>query len=285
MKLATFSTADKPARVGMVTPAGIVDIARLNTDIPTTMLQLIEQWASAGPLVSALAEATPHFQLSEVTLHAPVPRPRKILAIGLNYADHVAESHLKTPLVQTWFAKMPTAACGPFDDVELPTVSEQLDHEVELVFFIGKKCRNLLPSEAKGAIFGYCVGNDFTVRDWQFASSQWTIGKSFDTHAPMGPWLTTADEIDPHGLDLRLLVNGEIRQQSNTRNLIFDCFAQVEYLSKAMTLEPGDAVFTGTCGGVGFSRKPPQWLREGDLIRVEIAKLGHIENRVARNLG
>lgn len=279
MKLVTFST-NGMTRIGIVSADGVIDVARHGGSIPLEMLDLISEWDRHFVRLTAIARAQPDLPLSQVKLHAPVPRPRKILALGLNYADHIAETGAAMPTVQTWFAKMPTAASGPFDPIELPAVSEQLDHECELVFFIGKTCRNVPRTQAKDVIFGYCVGNDVTVRDWQFASSQWVLGKSFDSHAPMGPWLTTADEIDPHTLGIRLSVNGEMRQSSDTRHLVFDCYAQVEHLSKAMTLEPGDVIFTGTCGGVGISRKPPLWLASGDVVRVEIDGLGHIENVV-----
>lgn len=149
---------------------------------------------------------------------------------------------------------------------------------------IGERCRHVPRAEAAGVIFGYCIGNDVSVRDWQFKTSQFILGKSFDTHAPIGPWIVTSDSIDPHCLDIRCLVNGEVRQKSNTRQFVFDCHAMVEYLSKVMTLEPGDLVFTGTPAGVGAVRKPPVWLREGDRVRVEIEGIGWIENRIVREM-
>jgi 2-keto-4-pentenoate hydratase/2-oxohepta-3-ene-1,7-dioic acid hydratase in catechol pathway len=210
-----------------------------------------------------------------------VPRPGKILGIGLNYADHVAESGMATPADQLWFAMMNTAANGPYAPIDLPRVSEQLDYEAEMVFVIGKRCRHVSREQAREAIFGYCVGNDVSVRDWQLRTSQFVLGKSFDGHAPFGPWLVTPDELgNPHELGIRCFVNDEKRQDSNTRELIFDCYQQVEHLSKVMTLEPGDVIFSGTPGGVGVGFKPPRWLREGDRVRVEIDGLGAIENIV-----
>ncbi|MEJ2459569.1 MAG: fumarylacetoacetate hydrolase family protein [Novosphingobium sp.] len=171
---------------------------------------------------------------------------------------------------------------GPYDPIELPVVSDDLDYEAELVMVIGRRARNVPQSRAHEVIFGYCAGNDVSVRDWQLRVSQWTIGKSFETHAPFGPWITTADEADGSDLDIRCLVNGEVRQSSNTKHLLFDCHAQVAFLSKVMTLEPGDVIFTGTPGGVGMGSQPPAYLEADDRVRVEIDKLGHIENRVVR---
>ncbi len=279
MRLATFSHRDA-ARVGIVVGEGIIDLALHGADLPREMSELIARWSQLQPRLSALEDRPPDLPLAGVQLHAPVPRPRSIFAIGLNYADHIAESGLEKPKHQTWFSKAVTAVSGPFDAIELPAVSEQLDYECELVLVIGKRCRNVPRERAAEVIFGYCAGNDVSVRDWQLRTGQWMIGKSFDTHAPTGPWITTADAIDPHQLDIRCLVNGQERQKSNTRNLVFDCFAQVEHLTRAITLEPGDLLFTGTCGGVAAAHKPPLWLKAGDMVRVEISSLGAIENRV-----
>lgn len=279
MKLATFSTSSAD-RIGVVVADGVVDVGKHVPGVPVAMRDLIAQWPAFGAKVAALAQRAADFPMSAVSLRPPVPEPRKIFAIGLNYADHIAESGLEMPKHQVWFSKAVTAVNGPFDDIELPTVSEQLDYECELVAVIGKRCRNVSKAQAREVIFGYCAGNDVSVRDWQLRSSQWVVGKSFDTHAPFGPWITTGDSIDPHALEIRCLVNGTVRQHSNTRHLVFDCFDQVEYLSKAVTLEPGDLLFTGTCGGVAAAHKPPVWLKVGDRVRVEIDGLGSIENRV-----
>ena len=165
---------------------------------------------------------------------------------------------------------------GPFDPVQVPTPA--CDYEVEMVAVIGAGGRNLGKADAPAAVFGWCVGNDVTERMWQHRTPQWSLGKSFDTHAPFGPWITTADEIaDPHALDLRCLINGETRQNSNTKNLVFDVWAQIEHLSTAMTLEPGDVIFTGTPGGVGAAMNPRQFLKAGDVMRCEVNGLGAIE--------
>jgi 2-keto-4-pentenoate hydratase/2-oxohepta-3-ene-1,7-dioic acid hydratase in catechol pathway len=213
-----------------------------------------------------------------VKLEAPVQRPGKIFAIGLNYADHIAESKMETPQRQVWFTKAQTSVNGPFDDIEIAAGTATSDYEVELVAVIGKGGKHLSAADAPAAIFGYCVGNDVTERMWQHAGPQWSLGKSFDTHAPMGPWIVTADEVgDPHDLGLRCYVNGEKRQDSNTSNLVFDIWQQVEHLSVGMTLEPGDCLFTGTPGGVGAAMDPRQFLQPGDVVRCEVDGLGHIE--------
>lgn len=280
MRLATFSSADA-ARPGVIVDDGVLDISRHIKGAPRTMIDLIADWQHFRPKLELLARTPADFRLDAVKLHAPVMRPRMIFAIGLNYADHIAESGLETPRYQIWFAKAVTAVTGPFDPIELPAVSHQLDYEGEMVAVIGKQCRNVPRERAKEVIFGYCAGDDVSVRDWQLRTSQWLIGKSFDSHAPIGPWITTADAVDPHALGLRCLVNGEQRQNTNTRHMVFDCHAQVEYLTQAVTLEPGDLLFTGTCGGVAAAHKPPRWLHAGDVVRVEIEGLGAIENRVA----
>jgi 2-keto-4-pentenoate hydratase/2-oxohepta-3-ene-1,7-dioic acid hydratase in catechol pathway len=202
------------------------------------MVSLLE----AGDVVfdrirEAMGAGVPRRPLADVALTAPV-RPRKFWAIGLNYADHVAESGLATPENLTVFAKAITSVAGPYDDVERPAVSDMLDYEGELGFVIGRRCRHVSAEDAPSAIAGYLIVNDFTVRDWQVMTAQWDLGKSFDTHGPMGPWIVTPDEIgNPHALDLRTYVNGEVRQSSNTCNLIFDCFRQLEIISQACTLE------------------------------------------------
>jgi 2-keto-4-pentenoate hydratase/2-oxohepta-3-ene-1,7-dioic acid hydratase in catechol pathway len=229
----------------------------------------VEQAASSGQIAVA-----------DVTLLPPIPRPSKFFAVGLNYADHAAESGVETPEFPVVFAKMPSAIIGPFGEIWRPRVSTALDYEGELGFVIGKRCRHVSREQAGEVIAGYTIINDVSVRDWQWRSPQWTLGKSFDTHAPMGPCLVTSDQIDPHNLSIRTLVNASPRQEANTRDLIFDCFALVEHLSQVCTLEPGDLVATGTPGGVGAVENPPRYLAPGDVVRVEIEGIGAIENQV-----
>jgi len=278
MRLVTFETGGTQ-RIGVVTDEGIVDLS--HTSLPPDMIGLIAAWAQHEAEVRRYAAATkPHFAISAVRLKAPVPRPPKILAIGLNYADHIAETGREKPARQVWFAKMSNAVNGPYNAIEIPRASDAVDYEAELVFVVGKKCRHVPREKAHEVVFGYCAGNDVTARDWQYASPQWILGKSFDTHAPFGPWIVTADEIaDPHTLGIRSLVNGEVRQNSNTRELVFNIYDQIAHLSQAMTLEPGDVIFTGTPGGVGTAMKPPTYLKAGDVVRVEIDGIGAIETR------
>ena len=281
MKLATFTHAGA-TRVGLVDADGIADLSAAAPELPREMTALLAAGASAlGRAREAAARAHERFPLADVRLEAPIARPPKFLAIGLNYADHVAESRQERPHLPLFFNKQSTCVAGPFDPIHLPRVSPLLDYEGELAFVIGRRCRHVPRDRAHEVIAGYLVADDVTVRDWQLRVPTWTIGKSFDTHGPLGPWIVTADELgDPHALDIRTLVNGELRQHSNTRQLIFDCFAQVEHLSTAFTLEPGDVVSTGTPSGVGGAMQPPRFLVAGDVVRVEIEGIGHIENRV-----
>ncbi|WP_158935587.1 fumarylacetoacetate hydrolase family protein [Burkholderia sp. S171] len=287
MKLVTFSVSGRAPSTGLVVKSGIVSLAKHIADAPPDMIGLISAWPDFRSRLQQLeANTRADVSLDAVTLLAPVPRPGKILGIGLNYADHLAESGMEKPADQLWFAKMPTSAAGPFASIDLPRVSEQLDYEAELAFVIGQRCRHVSRDRAHEVIFGYSAANDVSVRDWQVRTSQFMLGKSFDTHAPFGPWIVTSDEIaDPHALGIRTFVNGEKRQDSNTRELIFNCFEQVEHLSKVMTLEPGDVILSGTPGGVGVACKPPRWLRSGDRVRVEIDEIGAIENVVRPEAG
>ena len=242
------------------------------------MIDLIRDWDTLKSGLEAKAAAGGGVALSQVKLEAPVPRPGKIFAIGLNYADHIEESKMATPERQVWFTKAQTSVNGPFDPVEIAKGTMTADYEVELVAIIGKGGKHIAAADAPAAIFGYCVGNDVTERMWQHAGPQWSLGKSFDTHAPMGPWIVTADEVgDPHALGLRCFVNGEKRQDSNSRHLVFNIWQQVEHLTVGMTLEPGDVLYTGTPGGVGAAMDPRQFLKTGDVVRCEVDGLGHIE--------
>jgi 2-keto-4-pentenoate hydratase/2-oxohepta-3-ene-1,7-dioic acid hydratase in catechol pathway len=276
MKLVTFE-AGSGLHTGAVIGDAIVDLTAAG--LPARMIDLIADWPKLAEKAREFVDTTkPQFKLSQVRLHAPVPNPQKILAIGLNYADHIAESGQPKPEKQIWFSKLPNAVNGPYDPIEIPKASSAVDYEAELVVVIGKRCRHVSKADAASVVFGYAAGNDVSVRDWQFHTAQWIVGKSFDTHAPIGPWIVTSDEIgDPHTLGIRALVNGELRQNSNTRNLVFNVFDQIAYLSEAMTLMPGDMIFTGTPGGVGMAMKPPSFLKAGDIVRVEIDKIGALE--------
>lgn len=280
MKIASFSVNGGTRSLGLVEGDGLVALTIHEPEVPTSMIALMEAWDTFKPKLEALAGISPDHALADVTLHAPIERPGKILGIGLNYADHADEAKglMDIPTDQMWFSKQQTCVNDPYAPVQLPKVSAALDYEAELVIVVGKRAKHLDRDGARSAIFGYCVGNDVSVRDWQFKTSQVMMGKSFDTHAPFGPWIVTADEIDPHNLDIHCLVNGEQRQSSNTRHFIFDCYDQVSFLSQAMTLEPGDIFFSGTPAGVAAVMKPPKWLKDGDVVRVEIDGIGAIEN-------
>jgi 2-keto-4-pentenoate hydratase/2-oxohepta-3-ene-1,7-dioic acid hydratase in catechol pathway len=274
-------------QVGLVHGSGIVNLSRaLGAELSAhqPMIDLIARWPALKDRVAALAEAPADVSLEQVHLLAPVPRPGKTLAIGLNYLEHVQESIIgeqrTVPEHQVWFTKLANAINGPFDPIVLPRISQMTDYEAEMVAIIGQRCRHVPAEQAHEVVFGYCVGNDVSVRDIQKRTSQWTLGKSFDTHAPFGPWITTADEVgDPHALAIQCQVNGEVRQQSNTRLMIHKVWDQIAQLTQVMTLEPGDVVFTGTCSGVGAAFSPPRFLKAGDTVRVEIESLGAIVAR------
>jgi len=281
MRLATF-TDRSGTRIGLVVEDQIVDLSRARPELPTDMVAFL----TAGPEAldaarAALGGSSGRLSLKEVRLRAPVPKPGKFLAIGLNYADHVAESGLAKPPHPLFFNKQVTCVTGPFDPILMPRDSEQVDYEGEMGFVIGKRCRRVPRERAPEVIAGYCVIDDVSIRDWQFRAQTFTLGKSFDSHGPIGPWIVTPDELsDPHKLRIRTWVNGELRQDSSTNQLIYDCFDQVAALSQAFTLEPGDVVSTGTPAGVGMGFKPPKYLRVGDVVKIEVEGIGAIENRV-----
>jgi 2-keto-4-pentenoate hydratase/2-oxohepta-3-ene-1,7-dioic acid hydratase in catechol pathway len=277
MKLATFTGGQAP-ELGVVEGDSIISLSRTAPRLASGMIDLIARWDAIEGEVRRTVQSAPRRPLTNVHLLAPVPRPGRILAIGLNYADHIKETGHEMPAKQVWFCKQPTAANGPYDQVQIPKVSIAVDYEAELVAVVGRGGRHIAKDRAPASVFGYCAGNDVSARDWQMATSQWLLGKSFDTHAPFGPWITTSDEVgDPHVLGVRSFVNGEKRQDSNTRNFVFNVWDQIAYVSQVMTLEPGDLIYTGTPGGVGMGFKPPKYLNPGDVVRVEVDKLGYLE--------
>ena len=279
MKLATFKTADDPSpRVGIVENDSVLDLstAGINSD----MKELISGGVDIADLSTKSAD-TLAIGLAEVDLQAPVMNPGKVLAIGLNYGDHVEESGMDKPEHQMWFNKQHNCINGPYADINLPIVSDKIDYEAELCLVIGRRCKHVPRERAHEVIAGYFCGNDVSVRDWQMRSPTFQIGKSFDTHGPVGPWLVTPDEVeDPHALDIKCIINGKVMQQSNTKHLIFDCFDAIEHLTKAYVLDVGDILFMGTPGGVGVAMQPPSFMKAGDVVRVEIEKLGYIENKI-----
>lgn len=281
MKLVTFSVRGRSS-IGKVVGSQIVDLAASDASLPSTMIGLLQAGPAAMERVRALDPAgAVTWPLADVRLEAPVPNPSKFLAIGMNYKKHVQEAidlGVKVPDSQVWFNKQVSCVNGPFDPVQLPFASTQLDYEAELGVVIGRRCRHVTVEDAPSVVAGYTIVNDVSARDWQMRSPTMTLGKSFNTHGPFGPWIVTPDEIgDPHGLRLRTLVNGEVRQDDNTRDMIYNVWDQIAYLSTVMTLEPGDVLATGTPSGVGVAMKPQRFVQVGDVMRVEIERIGHIE--------
>lgn len=281
MQFVSFSHRGS-TRIGLLDGGEIVDLAAADPSLPNEMCAFLEAGDSAFERArTALGAAGHRIMASEVHLESPILRPPKILAVGLNYRDHVEEAGMEIPKHPTIFNKQSTAAHAPYDPFHMPRASTALDYETELAIVIGKRCRHVPAAEASQVIAGYTICNDVSVRDWQLRVPTWTMGKSFDTHCPLGPAIVTPDEIgDPHTLDVNTWVNGEPRQSSNTKHLIFDCFALVEHLSTAFTLEPGDVISTGTPGGVGIACKPPRLLQVGDVVKCAISGIGEIEASV-----
>ena len=246
------------------------------------MLRFLEAGTSAiEQLQEKIQTQYEPIHMADVQLLAPIQRPPKFFGVSLNYIDHIEETGLERPEYPTFFNKQSTCVIGPDEAIVRPSISEKLDYEGELGVVIGKHCRQISEPEAPDVIVGYTIVNDVSVRDWQMRSHTWTLGKSFDTHGPMGPWIVTADELgDPHNLQIRTWVNEEKRQDFNTRNLLFDCFHLVAYLSSVMTLEPGDIIATGTSSGVGVKMKPRGYIKAGDTVRIEIENIGVLSNPV-----
>jgi len=280
MKLVTF-TYQGISRVGAVVDNTVVDSLG-RADIPQTMLEFLAAGQAALDALQQLIDSQQQrIALSDVKLMAPIPRPGKFLGVGLNYADHIAETALEKPEYPTFFTKQSTCVIADGEAIHVPKVSEKLDYEVELAFVIGKRCRHVSLENAHKVIAGYTLVNDVSVRDWQFRTPTWTLGKSFDTHGPMGPWIVTADEInDPHNLNLQTWIDDELRQSSNTQHMIFNCYEMIAYLTLAMTLEPGDVIATGTPSGVGVKMKPRGYMKAGQTVKIEIEHVGSLVNPV-----
>jgi 2-keto-4-pentenoate hydratase/2-oxohepta-3-ene-1,7-dioic acid hydratase in catechol pathway len=272
VRIARFTESGR-TRLGIVEGDVIVDAG----DMPSDVGALIEQ----GELASFAANGA-RLPLASVRLEAPIVRPPEFLAIGLNYSAHVAESGMKKPEMPVVFNKQATCITGPFDPIEIPTVAPTLvDYEGELGVVIGSRCRDVKVEDAPAVVAGYLVVNDVSVRDWQRASPTMTMGKSWDTHGPIGPWLVTADEVgDPHDLHIRTWVDDELRQDASTAQMITNCWELIAFLSTAFTLLPGTIIATGTPAGVGFVMDPPRCLDPGMHVRIEIDRVGTIDNPV-----
>lgn len=279
MKLATFTHNDE-TRVGAVIDDFIVDAKA--SGMPADMIGFLAAGLAAQDAMRALAAGGRHrIALNEVKLAAPVPRPGKYLAVSLNYADHIAETGKDKPDYPTFFTKQSSCVIAHGDAIHRPKVSDKLDYEGELAFVIGKRCRHVPVARAHEVIAGFTVANDVSVRDWQMRSPTMTLGKSFDTAGPLGPWIVTPDEIgNPHNLAIKTWVDDELRQNANTCQMIFNCYEIIAYLSQAMTLEPGDVIATGTPSGVGVKMQPRGYLKPGQTVRVEIEGIGVLENPV-----
>jgi 2-keto-4-pentenoate hydratase/2-oxohepta-3-ene-1,7-dioic acid hydratase in catechol pathway len=284
VRLVSYSIPSGPIRPGLVLDDEVLDLSDPAVGLPPAMGELL----ALGPVGMERARAAPTTKAArharaEVTLHAPVPVPPNILAIGMNYRAHVAEMGREPPEWQYWFNKQRTAIAGPGDPIVLPTVSDSVDYEGELALVIGPRCQHVPAARALEVVAGYTVINDVSARDWQWRSPTFTMGKSFDSHAPCGPELVTGDEVgDPGNLGLRTWVNDELRQDSTTADLIFDCAAMIEYLTTAFPLEPGTIIATGTPAGVGAGFSPPKFLADGDVVRIAIEGVGELVNPVVQ---
>jgi 2-keto-4-pentenoate hydratase/2-oxohepta-3-ene-1,7-dioic acid hydratase in catechol pathway len=278
VRLCRFESASGHPALGVIEGDEVIDLS--NAGIGSEPADALGE--VGRPELERLAAAAPRLPLAGARLLAPAS-PRKYLAIALNYADHIAELGMEAPEVPVFFNKQVTCVVGPGAEVHMPKVSTFLDYEAELALVIGKRCRHVSAARAHEAIAGYTCANDVSVRDWQGRAQTMTIGKSFDTHGPLGPWLVTAEELgDPQDLRIRCYVNDELRQDASTAEMVFDCFQQVAHLSEAFTLEPGDVIATGTPAGVGLGRKPVRdnLLHVGDTVRVEVEGIGELVNTV-----
>lgn len=274
-------------RLGVKVKNGIMDIAQVSDayslGVPKTIEQIIAAGKSVTEKLQKYAESTSFLIDEDNIVYAPcVTNPEKIICIGLNYLDHANESKMEIPLSPVVFSKFSNALAGNKQEILLPINAKQFDYEAELVIVIGKTAESVSRENAMSYIFGYTIGNDLSARDLQFRTGQWLLGKTCNGFAPIGPYLVTADEVNPSDLEISCRVNGELRQQGNTKNMIFDCAYIVSYLSQHMTLKPGDIIFTGTPAGVilGYPEEKRVWLKSGDEVSVSIEKIGTLINKL-----
>ncbi|MEO1080254.1 MAG: fumarylacetoacetate hydrolase family protein [Pseudomonadota bacterium] len=294
MRLVTFSDGAS-TRIGALRGDRVVDFSLADPGLPGDMIALLRGGDETMDRARGVAEsAEPSLQLDALTLHSPVLNPRKLMAIGLNYMDHFNEvpeevkkrAGFKIPETPILFNKQVTSLTGPFDPIHLPPESSELDYEAELAVVIGKTCRRVAPDDVSKVIAGYTIANDVSIRDWQRAAPTMVMGKSWDTHCPLGPALVTPDELgSPLDLRVKLTVDGEVRQEFQTADMLFDIATQISYMSTAFTLEPGDVLLTGTSAGVGFFWPGGGLLKDGEVVRIEIEQLGAIENTVVADPG
>jgi 2-keto-4-pentenoate hydratase/2-oxohepta-3-ene-1,7-dioic acid hydratase in catechol pathway len=283
MRLVSLAGENGP-RVAAVAAGGYVDLNSADPEIPSSLRELLALGKAGLERARAAAGRGTLLDADSVRLLAPVPDPGKVICIGLNYADHAAESGQQPPSEPVVFNKFPTAVAAHGDPIVLPAASQQVDYEAELVVIIGCRARYVPRDRAMDCVAGFACGHDVSARDWQLGKpgGQWLMGKTFDTFAPFGPELVTPDEVGDCGnLGIRLRRNGEVMQDSNTSQLIFPVDHLISYISQVCTLEPGDVLFTGTPPGVGVARKPPVFLLPGDVVEVEIERVGLLRNPVA----
>lgn len=280
MKLISYKF-NNTVSVGAYTNNGICPAAPDYND-DNGMLRFLEGGAATLlELKNSVNDCKNFIAIDDVKMLTPISRPNKFFGVSLNYADHIEETGLDKPEYPTFFNKQNTCVIGNGDAIHRPRVSEKLDYEGELGVVIGKRCRHVNREQAASVIAAYTIVNDVSVRDWQMRSHTWTLGKSFDTHGPVGPYLVTPDEIgDPHNLSVKTWVNKDLRQDFNTSNMVFDCYYLIEYLSQVITLEPGDIIATGTSSGVGVKMKPRGYMKPGDSVSIEIEKIGTLINPV-----
>jgi 2-keto-4-pentenoate hydratase/2-oxohepta-3-ene-1,7-dioic acid hydratase in catechol pathway len=284
VRLVSFSSVDGVPRPGLVLGDEIVDLSDPATGLPGTMRAVLSLGLGARTTLNAAASTSAaRYAISEVRRHAPVPDPPTILGIGMNYHAHIAELGREQPEWQYWFNKQHTSIAGPGDPIVLPAVSDMVDYEGELAMVIGPRCQHVPAARAFEVVAGFTIINDVSARDWQWRTPTFTMGKSFDSHAPCGPELVTVDEVgDPADLGLRTWVNDELRQDSRTSDLIFGLRQMIEYLTTALPLEPGTIIATGTPAGVGAGFEPPRFLQDGDVVRIAIEGLGELRNPVVQ---
>ena len=279
MKLVNFLYKGEK-NIGALLDDGVCSFKSISDKYSMSMMEFIEQINDLSPKVSKFINSNPEvIPLSEIEFLPVIERPGKVLAVGLNYKDHAKETGMDLPKVPMIFTKQSTSVLGHQGEIHKPKVSDAVDYEGEMAFVIGKKCRHVSKEDALDVIAGVTICNDVSVRDWQIASPTFTMGKSFDTHCPIGPYIVTMDEIsDIHNLKIKTYVNDELRQDSCTDQLIFDCFDLIEHITKAFTLEPGDIIATGTSSGVGVVLG--KYLVPNDVVRIELENVGTLENKV-----
>jgi 2-keto-4-pentenoate hydratase/2-oxohepta-3-ene-1,7-dioic acid hydratase in catechol pathway len=282
MRLCRFEAATGSG-VGIVLGDEIADLRKVAPHLSPNPVDILAAGPAGIEAAEKAAKSAPRLKLKDVKLKTPVGRPGKMLGIGLNYRDHAKETGREPPTTQMWFNKQVTCLHGPFDPVMMPAVSTALDYEVELVVVIGKRGRHVPKERALEIVGGYMTGCDYSVRDWQRATPTMIMGKGFDTHGPVGPWITTPDDAgDISTMKLKCWVNDELRQDGIAGDMIFDVAAQIEHLTKAFPLEPGDLLFTGTPAGLGAAYTPPKFVKVSDRVRVEVERLGAIEAHIVQ---